>query len=248
MYQGGIPMAKPVLISQRKLNDLVRQAYNQTAWETVQRRAPTKYQEDKAIKAFLANTRQGNDTYRFNGVDYQVWTQPTKAPTKTKPRISYKDIERAFPEYTRVKRGKNIVYIDKTTGKEISRRQAEKRYSEEVRGEKYQEEYSKRTSRRANQWHFGLRGLDTVSIPLTRKKQNSYMGEFMNIIKDVINKNSARGLAEFKKKHHGKAIITDVATETEINLCDITYDEIVESFENGSFILPNGEVYIREAI
>lgn len=226
-------MARPVLVSQRKLNNLVKEAYSQSAWETFLKRQPTEKEQKEAITKFLNRARINDDTYEFNGVKYQVRPQD-----KTGRHISYKDIEREFPELQRVKRGKNEVYLNRETGKEMSRRQALNLYTQEVYGEKYQTEYSRKAQQRVNRWQFGLNGLEFISIPITRKKQNAIMGEWSNVVKQVIKENSSTPLKEFSKKHKGKVIITDVVTNTQIDLTKITFSDIIEAKNDG--LLPSG--------
>lgn len=230
-------------VSQRKLNEIVRQSYNKSAWESVLKRGISPKDEAKAISSFLSNAQVDNNLYEFNGQTYRL-IKPERSPNNT----SYKDIETMFPELKRVKRGKNEVFINRNTGETLSRRQALNLYSEATKGEKYQAKYSREKKQRVNVWAFPFLGHETVAIPRTQKRKNSLMGEWENVVKQVVKRNSPIPLQEFCKKHRGKAVIVDAITNERINLCDVTFEAIITASQEGLLTIGNHTPYVSQKI
>lgn len=216
-------------VSQRKLNSIV--AGHLKALESIKPLSPK--EKASRVTAYLNNVSLGNGKYRINGTTYQV-----EGTTREARKAGYKEIEAMFPDLKRVKKGKNIVYVNQQTGEVLSRRQALNLYTQATSGEKYQTRYSRRRAQKVNLWTFPFSGFTTIEIKRSRKKENRLMGEFWNVVKQVQNENSSTALDEFCKKNKGKAIVEDQVTQLKINLCDVTFDDILNAQGNG--VLPVG--------
>lgn len=230
-------------VSQRKLNQIVRQSYNKSAWESVTKRDLSPKDEAKAISNFLSKAQIGDNLYEFNGQTYRL-IKHQRSPNN----ISYKDIEGMFPELKRVQRGKNEVFINSNTGQTMSRRQALNLYNEATKGEKYQTKYSRQKRQPTNIWDFPFLGFETLAIRRTQKRKNSLMGEWENAVKQTLETNSPIPLQEFCKKHRNKAVIVDAITNTKVNLCDVTFEDIIMADQEGLLTVGNRSPYVTQQI
>ena len=74
------------------------------------------------------------------------------------------------------------------------------------------------------------------------------MGEWENAVKQTLETNSPIPLQEFCKKHRNKAVIVDAITNTKVNLCDVTFEDIIMADQEGLLTVGNRSPYVTQQI